>query len=858
MAKKVKRSSRIPRREFLKTSAASVAAMGTLAAEAAPRRRQNSRPKQVAPAARRTHNGSYAGEYLSHIAFPMGGMGAGMICLEGTGALSHFSLRNKPEVFNEPCTFAAISIKGENKVALVLEGPVPARKIYGAAGTGNGASGTSFGLPRFAAASFQTRFPFATLKLTDRRVGLDTEITGWSPFEPGDADNASLPVAGIEYYFVNRSAKAQEAVFSFNARNFMAVGRNAQAVRAVPGGFTLWGGGSGERPYDEGAFSAVVTDPQANVNAAWFRGGWWDALTMAWMDIEEAACYDRPPVTTGDPAPGATIFVPFRLEPGAAKTIILQLSWYVGRTNLRSGKDPAGAPAPDPKTAPTYTPWYAKRFANIDEVADYWRGQYRELRQKSARFRDCFYGSTLPPEVLEAVAANLTILKSPTVLRQSDGRLWAWEGCSDNAGCCAGSCTHVWNYAQALPHLFPSLERTLRETEFGPSQNDEGHQQFRSALPIRVLEHDFHAAADGQLGGIMKVFRDWRISGDTAWLRGLWPRIKRSMNYCIDTWDPQRKGVVEEPHHNTYDIEFWGPDGMCTSFYLGALQAAATMGKALGEDVALHAQLLARGLTRAEKELFNGEYFIQRIEWQNLRAQNPLENKSMVGSYSEEAVSLFQKEGPKYQYGSGCLADGVLGSWLALVCGVGQVLERAKVASHLKAVHRYNLRKDLSTHANPQRPSYACGKEGGLLLCTWPRGGALSLPFVYSNEVWTGIEYQVASHMMALGMIQEGLEIVRTCRDRYDGRVRNPFNEYECGHWYARAMSSYALLQGLAGARYDAVEEILYLDPAIQGDFRSFLATASGYGTVGIKGGKPFFEAAAGKINIREIRYRGK
>ena len=164
-----------------------------------------------------------------------------------------------------------------------------------------------------------------------------------------------------------------------------------------------------------------------------------------------------------------------------------------------------------------------------------------ELRNNSKQFSDCLYDTTLPSEVVEAVAANLTIIKSPTVLRQTDGRLWSWEGCGDDSGCCHGSCTHVWNYAQAIPHLFPSLERTLRETEFGPSQSDAGHQTFRSNLPIRPVEHDFHAAADGQLGGIMKVFREWRISGDTEWLRGLWPKVKRSLDYCIETWDPAHK-----------------------------------------------------------------------------------------------------------------------------------------------------------------------------------------------------------------------------------------------------------------------------------------------------------------------------
>jgi hypothetical protein len=184
------------------------------------------------------------------------------------------------------------------------------------------------------------------------------------------------------------------------------------------------------------------------------------------------------------------------------------------------------------------------------------------------------------------------------------------------------------------------------------------------------------------------------------------------------------------------------------------------------------------------------------------------------------------------------------------------VLDTKKVASHLKSIHKYNLKKDLSEHANPQRPSYAVGNEGGLLLCSWPKGGMPSLPFVYSNEVWTGIEYQVASHLMMHGMVEEGLEIVRICRDRYDGRVRNPFNEYECGHWYARALSSYGMLQGLTGARYDAVEKVLYLKPSIKGNFRGFLCTATGYGTVGVKKGKPFLNVKNGSIPFKRIEYQ--
>jgi hypothetical protein len=128
----------------------------------------------------------------------------------------------------------------------------------------------------------------------------------------------------------------------------------------------------------------------------------------------------------------------------------------------------------------------------------------------------------------------------------------------------------------------------------------------------------------------------------------------------------------------------------------------------------------------------------------------------------------------------------------------------------------------------------------------------LSLPFVYSNEVWTGIEYQVASHLMLLGEKDKALDIVRACRKRYDGRVRNPFNEYECGHWYARAMSSYGMLQGLTGLQYDAVTGVLLINSQY-GDFTSFISTATGFGNAGLKNGKPFIDVSYGEIPVKKI-----
>ncbi len=233
------------------------------------------------------------------------------------------------------------------------------------------------------------------------------------------------------------------------------------------------------------------------------------------------------------------------------------------------------------------------------------------------------------------MAANLTILKSPTVLRQADGRLWGWEGCGDSWGCCHGSCTHVWNYAQAMPHLFPALERTLRETEFGVSQDDRGHQTFRAALPIRPAAHDFHAAADGQLGGIMKVYREWRISGDTR--VAAQPLAEGEDEPRLLHRDlgpgPQRGARGAAPQHLRHRV--LGPGRHVHEL----LPRRAAGGGAHGQGARRRRSRptpssLEKGRRRMETELFDGEYFIQKIEWKDLRAGNPQDTKSMVGEYS--------------------------------------------------------------------------------------------------------------------------------------------------------------------------------------------------------------------------------
>ena len=233
-----------------------------------------------------------------------------------------------------------------------------------------------------------------------------------------------------------------------------------------------------------------------------------------------------------------------------------------------------------------------------------------------------------------------------------------------------------------------------------------------------------------------------------------------------------------------------------------------------------------------------------------------IEDASKPGSdVDPAALKVMQTEGPPYQYGSGCISDGVIGQWMASLYGIDTTLDQAHVRSTLAAIHKHNFRSDLWGHAVTQRPGYAIGHEPGLILCTWPHGGRPTLPFVYSDEVWTGIEYQVASHLISEGMIEQGMDIVRGVRSRYEGHVRNPFNEYECGSYYARAMASYALLQSFSGVRYSQVSKTLWVAPKSTKVMKSFLCTATGYGTVSTDGATVAIELVSGEIAIDKLTF---
>jgi uncharacterized protein (DUF608 family) len=812
---------------------------------------------------------TFDGTEACQIALPMGGIGAGCICLNGIGGLQDFSIRNRPDNSALPdghrtldAAFALLHVKGRRPVTRLVEGPFPPEKVYafGLKNQGYRVGGHE-GLPRFAKATFRGEYPFGYVTLTDRDVPLRVRITGWSPFIPLDDVNSGIPCAILEYTFENRSKRKVDFEFSYHLSHLAPGSLGpahtlSSAIRGAGVHFTNEDDPAGPA---SGSASLSVVGHRPVIKAMWFRGGWFDSVSALWREVSTGSFRPNSGSNGVDTEGrnGGSILMRGSLQAGRSVTFPIVVTWHFPNCYTTAGRartDDCGCA--DGSCQPAWRPFYASQWQDAAEVARHVRDNYATLRVRTQEFHDALFSSTLPSYVLDAVSANLAILKSPTVLRQENGNVWAWEGCFCEAGCCPGSCTHVWNYAQAMPHLFPRLERTLREQELERSMDHRGHVTFRSALPDGPTGHGWHAAADGQLGGIMKAFREWQISGDAEWLAKMYPLARRSMDFCIEQWDPDRKGVLVEPHHNTYDIEFWGPDGMCSSIYIGALSAMALMCEEMGddEDGAAYRELAQRGAEYLDERLFNGRYYEQHVQWQGLRDTSFAEMIADVDARSSEVMRLLKKEGPKYQYGKGCMSDGVIGQWMASTYGIETPLQRAHVRRHLRSIFAYNFRHDLTGHACLQRPGYAWGAEPGLLVCSWPRGDKPTLPFVYSDEVWTGMEYHVAAHLIMEGGVAEGLTIVKAARSRYDGRTRNPWNEYECGSYYARAMSSYALLGALSGFGYSAVSRTLHFGPKPAGDrFRVFFSTAGAWGTVTLSRGRLTVRVTEGELAVDEV-----
>ena len=761
------------------------------------------------------------GRGATQAAFLLGGIGTGNVSLGSRGDLRDWEIFNRPAKGQRlPYSFFSIAVtKGDGKPdARVLEG----RLVPPFAESHGFHPSTAAGLPHIEDSRLMGEYPFAHVVFEDGTLPVEVGLEAYTPFIPHEPDDSGLPAAVLRYTVKNTGGEPVDVTVVgslMNAVGFTGLdefgrvrgeglGGNVNEYRdeELLRGLNFRSSKHREGSLMHGSMALATTNRRVTYKRHWLRAGWWDNLREFWDDLSDDGLltdlgYSDPSADGGTDV--GSIGAVESIEPGGSEEFMFILSWFFpNRVRNWNQRPPSGC------GCGTVRNRYAARFSDAWGVAAYLVSNFERLDSMSRSFRGALFGSTLPAYVLDAVSTNITVIRSSTCFWLEDGSFFAYEGCFDDAGCCSGSCTHVWNYEQTLAHLFPSLERSMRETELVHETDDDGRMSFRAfrAFPGEKAADAADPASDGQCGSMMRLYREWALSGDTAWMVGLWPRARLSMEYCIRTWDPDGDGVTDGRQHNTYDIQFYGPNPLSGVMYLGALRAASRMAEAAGdhESARRYSTLFGRGRRKLDSLLWNGEYYVQRL--------------GDVDAY-------------RYQHGEGCLADQLLGQLNAHLSGLGYLMPPRHVKKAMGSVFRHNLLADFSRHDNTQR-TYALNDEVGLLLCTWPRGGRPRVPFPYSHEVWTGVEYQVASHLIVEGLVEEGLTLAKAVRDRHDGVRRNPWDEVECGHHYARSMSSWGLLLALSGFQCDMTEKRMSFAPRINGDdFRCFWSTGTAWGT---------------------------
>lgn len=445
--------------------------------------------------------------------------------------------------------------------------------------------------------------------------------------------------------------------------------------------------------------------------------------------------------------------------------------------------------------------YYSNQFNSAFTVAGYVSSNFEKLAKLTRLWRDTWYDSTLPFWFLDRTFVNTSILATSTCYRYSNGRFWAWEG----VGCCHGTCTHVWHYAQAMARIFPDIERDIRQrVDLGLSLNQEtGISGFRG-------EYDKGLAIDGQSGTILRIYREHQMASDNTFLNTNWSKIKLMFKPLLSR-DPNNDGILEGDQMNTLDRPWFGKIAWLSSIYLAALRAGEAMALEMGEpDFANRCrQIVEKGTKNMDEQLFNGEYYYQTGE---------PGKTGEVGSYD------------------GCEIDQVLGqSWVFQV-GLDRVLNEKNTKTALESLWKYNFALDAGLYRKQQGSGrvYAMEGEAGLLMCSWPKGDSKRVKVSYDyyfNECMTGFEYQAAGHMIWEGMLEKGMAVTKAIHDRYHAAKRNPWNEVECGDHYARAMASYGVYLAACGFEYHGPKAVIGFAPKITPDnFKSAFTSAEGWG----------------------------
>lgn len=516
----------------------------------------------------------------------------------------------------------------------------------------------------------------------------------------------------------------------------------------------------------------------------------------------------------------------FRLGPGEAITLNFVVAWHFPNFYARGcGNAKVGH-------------FYATLHASALAVVDYISQNFERLAGATRAWVTTWYDSSLPYWLLDRTFANTAVLATTTCYRFADGRFWGWEG----VGCCEGTCTHVWHYAQAIGRLFPEVERDTRSrVDFGLALHDDGAIGHRA-----FLKDSMFSADDGQCGRILGALREHQMSADDTFLRSIWPQVKRAIEFLIRK-DGNDDGMIEDAQPNTLDAAWYGKISFLASLYLAALRAGEEMAQEVDDpSFAQRCRTIAERGAQSILQTHNGEFFVQ--------IEDP--------AHSNE-IGI----------GPGCYIDQVFGQTWAHWLALGRLFDRDKQLSALRALWKYNFVPDVGPFRQQFKRGrwYAMAGDAGLIMCSWPKGGQNPAfkdhwQYMYFNECMTGFEWQAAAHMIwesydQPDLLEKGLAISRAIHDRYSAALRNPYNEIECCDHYARSMASYGVYQAVCGFNCHGPRGHIEFAPRLQPEeFRAAFVAAQGWGSFqqSATNGKlaAQLEVAHGEMRIKSIRLR--
>ena len=791
----------------------------------------------------------YDQNHLLQIALPLGGIGTGTVSLGGRGELRDWEIMNRPGKNYSTVTpgvnapFFAIFTKsstGETKTKALL-GPLYDSEYLHY----EGRPVDHHGLPRFNQASFDAAYPFGQVNLKDNDMPVNVKIKGFNPLIPTDADKSGIPMAILSYEVENKTNQPIEVSIAGSIRNF--IGKDGSKTTSNwKGDFIPIGARKNRNTYRaNGLLKGIymTSDEVDSKDPAWgtialttesdgsvsyrtssIGDGWNNASLNFWDDFStDGELVEHEKMVDDDPM--ASLAIKKTIPANSKETFSFFISWtFPNRTAWYK-----------PEIVGNY---YTTKYKDAWDVAIQTIPQMAALEEETLRFVKAFIDSDYPEVVKEAALFNLSTLRSQTVFRLPSGHMMGWEGIMDRHGSCQGSCTHVWNYEVATPFLFGELAQTMRDVEFNYSLKENGAMSFRADLPLEQAATG-GTAADGQMGTIMKFYREWQLSGDDTYLKQNWHQVKKALEYAWvkKGWDGNQDGVMEGSQHNTMDVDYFGPNPQMGFWYMGALKAASKMATHLKDKAFAKKcdKLFEQGSAWMDKHLFNGEYYEHKIT-------NPKNFEEFL-DIDDPNVKL-----PNYQLGRGCLVDQLVGQYMSHIVGLGYLANKTNIKTTLQSIMKYNYVSDFSNHFNNMR-SYAMGNEAGLLMASWPKG-RLTVPFPYFAEVMTGFEYSAAVGMIYEGMEDEALTVIKAIRDRHNGSKRNPFSEPECGHHYARAMASWSAIIALSEFNYSGVTQELTITSK-PGTY--FWSNGFAWGTINVSTNNVKIEVLKGSLNLNKI-----